>query len=102
MNKNKYNTIKFRLLDILSMDVDTFTIHTDDILSVHVEPNGVTGLTFWDTDEGSERFIYVFQSYLRGWYDTDGVEQQDYDKLIIKLSVYAEKTKTRRALASLD
>ena len=43
MSKNKYNTIKFRQLDMLSMDVDTFTIHTDDILSVQIEPNGVTG-----------------------------------------------------------
>ena len=102
MSKNKYNTIKFRQLDMLSMDVDTFTIHTDDILSVQLEPNGVTGLIWRDTVEGGERFIYVFKSHVRGWYDTDGIEQQDYDKLITVLSVYAEKAKTRRAIDSLD
>lgn len=87
---------------MLSMDVDTFTIHTDDILSVMLEPNGVTGLTFRDTNDGGERFIYVFKSHVRGWYDTDGIEHQDYDKLITVLSVYAEKKSIEIALDSLD
>ena len=60
-------------------------------------------LYFWDPVRGHQLHkIYVFKSDLNKWFDKDGNESTDYEKLTATLSVYAEQTKLQDALARLN
>ena len=72
-----------------------------NILDV-VKSTGYIELRFWSPEDGQKKFLYIFDDEQIVWYDKDGNESTDYNKLVDTLSVYAEQTKLKDALASLD
>lgn len=63
---------------------------------------GFSVLYFWDRYDGRQAMINIFDDKLVKWFDKEGVEHTDYEKLVDTLSVYAEQTKLKDALASLN
>jgi hypothetical protein len=61
---------------------------------------GFVVLHIWDRFDG--RRIHIFDDKLVKWFDKEGVEHTDYAKLVDTLSVYAEQTKLKDALAYLN
>lgn len=78
-----------------------FEVKIRNILDV-VKSTGYIELRFWKPEEGQKKFLYIFDNELIAWYDKDGNESTDYNKLVDTLSVYAEQTKLKDALASLN
>ena len=78
-----------------------FEVKIRNILAV-VKSTGFIELRFWKPDEGQKKFLYIFDDELITWYDKDGNESTDYKKLVDTLSIYAEQTQLKDAIASLD
>ena len=72
-----------------------------NILDV-VKSTGYIELRFWSSIDCQKKFLYIFDDELVTWYDKDGNESTDYNKLVDTLSVYAEQTKLKDAIASLN
>lgn len=72
-----------------------------NILDV-VKSTGFIELRFWSPLDGQKKFLYLFDDEPVTWYDKDGNESTDYQKMVDTLSVYAEQTKLKDALASLN
>lgn len=63
---------------------------------------GFVVLHIWDRYDGRRAMIHIFDNKLVKWFDKDGNESTDYQKMVDMLSVYAEQTKLKDALASLN
>lgn len=72
-----------------------------NILDV-VKSTGYIELRFWSPLDGQKKFLYLFDDEPVTWYDKDGNESTDYQKMVDTLSVYAEQTKLKDALAYLN
>ena len=72
-----------------------------NILDV-VKSTGYIELRFWRPDDGQKKFLYLFDDEPIEWYDKDGNKSTSYQKLVDTLSVYAEQTKLKDALAYLN
>lgn len=72
-----------------------------NILDV-VKSTGYIELRFWSSIDCQKKFLYIFDDEPVTWYDKDGNESTDYNKLVDTLSVYAEQTKLKDAIASLN
>lgn len=72
-----------------------------NILDV-IKSTGYIELRFWSSIDGQIKFLYLFDDVPITWYDKDGNESTDYQKLVDTLSVYAEQTKLKDAIASLN
>ena len=79
----------------------TLELKIRNILDV-VKSTGYIELRFWSPEDGQKKFLYIFNDEKITWYDKDGNESTDYEKLVDTLSVYAEQTKLKDAIASLD
>jgi hypothetical protein len=79
----------------------TLELKIRNILDV-VKSTGYIELRFWCPDDGQKKFLYIFDDEKITWYDKDGNESTDYEKLVDTLSVYAEQTKLKDALAYLN
>lgn len=79
----------------------TISIKIRNILDVEKSLGYIT-LTYWTPDDGRKKTLYIFDDEPITWYDKEDVESTDYEKLVDTLSVYAEQTKLKDALASLN
>lgn len=77
-----------------------FEVKIRNILDVE-KVNEFIILKYWNPDRGQKDSKYIFNTPIT-WYDKDGNESTDYKKLVDTLSVYAEQTKLKDAIASLD
>lgn len=93
--------IKIVYKDSLSGEINEREIKIRNILDLkkHI---GVSELYFWNTYVGSMAKINIFEDNLIKWFDKEGVESTDYEKLVDMLSVYAEQTKLKDAIAYLS
>lgn len=78
----------------------TFEVKIRNILDVEKVHEFII-LNYWNPDQGRKEHKYIFNTPIT-WYDKDGNESKDYKKLVDTLSVYAEQTKLKDAIASLD
>ena len=78
----------------------TFEVKIRNILEVEKIKEFII-LKYWNPDKGMKDFTYIFNTPIT-WFDKEGVEHTDYEKLVDTLSVYAEQTKLKDALASLN
>lgn len=78
----------------------TFEVKIRNILDVE-KVNEFILLKYWNPYLCRAEFKYIFNTPIT-WYDKDGNESKDYKKLADTLSVYAEQTKLKDAIASLD
>lgn len=79
----------------------TLEVKIRNILDV-VKSTGYITLIYWHPEEGKKESSFIFDDEPLTWYDKDGNKSKDYQKLVDTLSVYAEQTKLKDALASLD
>lgn len=79
----------------------TLELKIRNILDV-VKSTGYIELRFWSPEDGQKKFLYIFDDERIVWYDKDGNESTDYQKMVDTLSVYAEQTKLKDALAYLN
>ncbi len=79
----------------------TLEVKIRNILDVVKSPGYIT-LIYWHPEEGKKESSLIFDDEPLTWCDKDGNESTDYQKLIDTLSVYAEQTKLKDAIASLD
>ena len=90
-------------------DIEPLKIKLCNILDV-VKLPGYIKLTFWSPDDGRKEFVQIFDGpvvfqIFDGpvvWFDKDGNKSTDYQKLVDLLTVYAEQTKLKDAIASLN
>lgn len=86
VHMNKPFEVKIRnILEVEKKDVEEYII-----------------LKYWNPDYGKKEFKYIFSDELHIWYDKDGNESTDYKKLVDTLSVYAEQTQLKDAIAYLN
>jgi hypothetical protein len=78
----------------------TFEVKIRNILEVEKIKEFII-LKYWNPDKGMKDFTYIFNTPIT-WYDKDGNESTDYKKLVDTLSIYAEQTQLKDAIASLD
>ena len=97
MNKK----IKIVYTDSLSGETNEREIKLRNILDL-MKHTGFSELYFWNNYAGRLAKIMIFDDKLVKWFDKEGVEHTDYEKLVDTLSVYAEQTKLKDALASLN
>lgn len=81
-------------------DIEPLKIKLCNILDV-VKLPGYIKLTFWSPDDGRKEFVQIFDGPVV-WFDKDGNKSTDYQKLVDLLTVYAEQTKLKDAIASLN
>lgn len=78
----------------------TFEVKIRNILEVEKIKEFII-LKYWNPFEARKDFTYIFNTPIT-WYDKDGNESTDYKKLVDTLSIYAEQTQLKDAIASLD
>lgn len=78
----------------------TFEVKIRNILEVEKIKEFII-LKYWNPFESRKDFTYIFNTPIT-WYDKDGNESTDYKKLVDTLSIYAEQTQLKDAIASLD
>lgn len=78
----------------------TFEVKIRNILEVKKIQEYIL-LKYWEPYQGRAEFKYIFNTPIT-WYDKDGNKSTDYKKLVDTLSIYAEQTQLKDALASLD
>jgi hypothetical protein len=78
----------------------TFEVKIRNILEVEKIKEFII-LKYWNPIESRKDFTYIFNTPIT-WYDKDGNESTDYKKLVDTLSIYAEQTQLKDAIASLD
>lgn len=79
----------------------TLEVKIRNILDVVKSPGYIT-LIYWHPEEGKKASSFIFDDEPLTWCDKDGNESADYQKLIDTLSVYAEQTKLKDAIAYLN
>ena len=99
MEINKKIKIDFK--DSLSGEITDREIKLRNILDLK-KYTGFFELYFWNNYAGRLAKLIIFEDNLIKWFDKEGVEFTDYEKLADMLSVYAEQTKLKDALASLN